>query len=168
MIIFADEHHAIDLVPNRLHRTVVLDPQKSRFLDEDVLPGPQRLQRQLQMEPWGDGNDDGIDRRVVDSRIVAVVTERSTKPPAVIVGAAAIATGVPADDVAAEGPEMPAVNGSDETAAEKSNPERADYMDSIGAGGVGTAGCARNFSTVRPIFNDAVKIFPTGMNPCSL
>ena len=68
VIVLADEDDACRPVARGADRLVVLHPQERRLLDQHVLAGRQRLQREIEMEPRRHGDDHRIDPRIVESR----------------------------------------------------------------------------------------------------
>src|SRR4051812_10679321 len=77
------------------------------------------------MKPRRHRNHDRVHLRVRNGGFVALMSKATAKPPAVIVGARGIATGVPANDVGVQRLEMPAMDGGNEAAAEEREPERS-------------------------------------------
>ena len=61
VIVFAHEHDALRLVARIDRRPVVVEARKRGLLDEHVLAGRQRAQRQVEMKGRRHGDDHGVD-----------------------------------------------------------------------------------------------------------
>ncbi len=125
VVVLADQHHAIRPRLGVADREVVLGVQIGRLLDQHVLAGGQGLQRQRQVESRRHGDDDGVDRRVGDGRVVVVVAGRAAELPAVRVGPGSIAARVGDGNPIAEGAQMTTMDACDVSASEEGNAQRS-------------------------------------------
>ena len=102
MIVLADEHDALRAIARVAHRLVIAHRQVRRLLDQHVLAGGQRLQRQVEMKPRRHRDDDGIDVRIVDGVGVVRIAARAAILTAERRRLGLVAAGVAADDFASE------------------------------------------------------------------
>ena len=70
VIVLADEHHAPRAIARGDDRAVIVHRQERRLLDDHVLAGRQRLQRQVEVESRRHGDDDGVHLRIRQRRRV--------------------------------------------------------------------------------------------------
>src|SRR5215510_3447863 len=89
-----------------------------------MFAGRERSERQLQMKPRRDRDDNSVDTRIVNRGRVVRVTARAAVAATVGFGLCRFAAGKARHDVAAERFQMPAMDACDEAAAQKGNAER--------------------------------------------
>jgi hypothetical protein len=121
VVVLADQHHAAGLAPRRQDGVVVRHPQVCRLLNKHVLACLQRLQCQVKMKARRDGDDDRVNSWVLDGGSVALVAGHSTVLALHHLRPGPVAARVAAHDIRFQGPQMPAVYASDESAAQKGN-----------------------------------------------
>ena len=89
-----------------------------------MLAGRQRRQGELAVKPWRDRYDHRVDRRIRERRLVPRVAPSPEEALSVVFGATVVPAGIAASDQVRQASEVPAVDGRDEAAPEKSNVKR--------------------------------------------
>src|SRR5690606_12585606 len=120
----ADEDHTAGAVARLAHRLVVGHVEERRLLDEDVFAGRERLEREIEVKLRRHGDDDRVDIRACHGLRVAAEGAVAAVLTTELLGAAQVAAGVAADDIATKRAEIPAVHPRDEPAPEKSKANR--------------------------------------------
>jgi hypothetical protein len=119
VIVLADQYDAARARLRLGHRLVVGHRRERRLLHQHVLAGGKRLQRQLEMEARGHGDDHGVDAGVGHRQPVSRVALHPAETLPERFRADAVAARVAADHVGGEPAQVAAVNVGDEPAAQE-------------------------------------------------
>src|SRR5687768_18300535 len=68
-------------IPTLFPYTTLFRSEKRGLLYEDVLPRLQRLHREIEMKPWRNGNDEGVESRIGDGGCVIWIDPLATEHP---------------------------------------------------------------------------------------
>ena len=119
VVVLADEHHAPRPISRCDDVLIVGSGRKRGFLHEHVLACFQRAQSELAMKPRRNGDNDGIDMRIVDGGDVIGVRRSAAVPPAIVFCLRAVAACIRAHEMRSQPPKMAAMDAGDEAATEK-------------------------------------------------
>ncbi len=125
VIVFADEHDAPRAIASLDDGLVILQPEKRRLLDEHVLAGGERLQRQIEVPSRRHGDDHDVDLGIGDRGVVGRVARHSAVTAAELGGLGGVAAGVGAARCRLrKRTQLAAVDLCDEPAPEKRDTQR--------------------------------------------
>ena len=144
VVVLSHEYDSSSPVTRRSYLQVVLHPEVGRLLDQHVLAGRERLEREIEMKTRRHRDDHCIHRLGLDGCGVAVVARRTAITPAAGLRLRTVTAGVAAENVVPQGHQVPAVDAGDEAAAEKREVQRPGHRLIIPAGPDGQAARGRS------------------------
>ena len=131
VVVLGDEDHASGAVPGGAHPPVVVQREIGRLLDQHVLAGVERPQREVEVPARRHRDDHRLDVRVEEGGLVAPVTAKPAVAPPEGLGPVPVAAGVARQDVAATAAQAAAVHLGDEPAPQMDDPQRRRHASII-------------------------------------
>ena len=131
VVVLGDEDHASGAVAGGAHPPVVVQREIGRLLDQHVLAGVERPQREVEVPARRHRDDHRLDVRVEEGGRVASVAAKPAVAPPESLGPVPVAAGVARQDVAATAAQAAAVHLGDEPAAQMDDPQRRRHASII-------------------------------------